>query len=237
MMSRPFRRAAMLAAALVASPPLAWAQAPSVPALPSVSLSANYTAGPAQYEFGGCATGRVEWVIPGPGSVEGTPFCMRGLLALHVAPFFPDQPALRGSLAVSYQKDARIDHFYERAMLVTGTLTNAACPVGCVAYLNFDFMRPDFVFPTDVFSSQIVTLSPLASPTPVDPNSLFVPQSVRTSVSYNHPGGPVFGGPGTVITTFALTPLVTVPEPSTWALMATGLLTLGGVAVRRKRSA
>ncbi len=29
----------------------------------------------------------------------------------------------------------------------------------------------------------------------------------------------------------------TAPEPSTWALMTTGLLTLGGIAVRRKRSA
>jgi hypothetical protein len=32
-------------------------------------------------------------------------------------------------------------------------------------------------------------------------------------------------------------PRTTAPEPSTWALMGTGLLTIGGVAARRKRAA
>jgi hypothetical protein len=42
-------------------------------------------------------------------------------------------------------------------------------------------------------------------------------------------------GPGSV--TFAVMTASTVPEPSTWALLGTGLLTLGGITARRRKRA
>jgi hypothetical protein len=48
------------------------------------------------------------------------------------------------------------------------------------------------------------------------------------------------GGNGSFLNdnlTFSPPSIATIPEPSTWALMGTGLLVLGGVAGRRKRGA
>ena len=51
--------------------------------------------------------------------------------------------------------------------------------------------------------------------------------------AYNRPGANIIDDLSVVETTAAVT---TAPEPGTWALLGTGLLAVGGVAVRRKRT-
>jgi hypothetical protein len=39
------------------------------------------------------------------------------------------------------------------------------------------------------------------------------------------------------VSSYTIAAVSTVPEPGTWALLGTGLLAVGGVAARRKRTA
>jgi hypothetical protein len=64
------------------------------------------------------------------------------------------------------------------------------------------------------------------------------PELVAIFAAYRHeadiPGGGLYVDQDLMNHNFAL--VATVPEPGTWALMGTGLLAVGGIAARRRRS-
>jgi hypothetical protein len=68
----------------------------------------------------------------------------------------------------------------------------------------------------------------------------FIATGTSTTVAFGvegftPPGGDRFGQSGIVVDNASLISVAAVPEPGTWALLATGLAAVGGVAIRRRR--
>jgi hypothetical protein len=212
------------------------AQTPTLPPLP-VFTGSSLTNVTAQYEFGGCPTGQL-YFQPGVGYVTGTPFCVRGLLSIGAAPFPGNLSVLSAVVQYAYATNPLVPNalVFESPQSVTGTLTATSCPTGCagsVVFSNFFFEGglSQMSFPREIHGAGF------SAPILAGGSNVFVPQSIQTIISYPLPEPN--GQPATVglTATFALTQvaLMVAPEPSTWMLMATGLLGVVGIA-RRKRN-
>lgn len=223
-------RPAFLAALVALAPVAARAQAPSVPGVPAPGYAPGYfTQIVGAYTFSGCASGPVAY-LPGSGQVTGTPYCVTGLLTVGVRPVIgvPNGAQLYGFLDYAVAGDTRLrtTPYAEVGdrQGVTGVLAGATCPVGCVRETSFSNAsgmagRQSF---SDIISS--------------DPAAMFAPQTILVQLGYTQPEPGGFGPFSSVQATFNFTavPLTAVPEPSTLALSAAGVLLAGRLARRRR---
>ena len=233
-MSRLALATTLLLVPLLAAPPLA-AQAPTLPGspprpgVPAATYAPGFFTGPVHaYAFRGCADGAALDAANAP--VTLTVFCAAGRVTIGHSDAFGPPGALFGWYDVAIRTHPFLtqdpDAISVETALVNGLLTGGEdtdCPGTCsdVFFPSFPVTRTGQVFTFD--PAQI----------DVTPGARFVPTSTRLGITYPVGTGAAAGTEYAVLLDATFAP---IPEPSTWALLGTGLVTLGTWARRRRTS-
>jgi hypothetical protein len=219
-MRLPYTFAAL--AALLA-PTGAQAQAATVPPPAQPGYAPTYFApGPTRaWTFSGCQ----ESIAPFPGARTQT-YCVSGLLTGGLNPVAATEPMQPGFVwYLDLNTTAQHDPFDIQRFI--GTSTNPASGSTCRTEVIFDYLQAPLIPGQLAFRN-----APYVNPP--DPWALELSTVEIRLFTYGppQPGGDTkYRGNGV----FAVTAVSTVPEPSTYALLGTGLLTLGGIVARRRR--
>ena len=176
----------------------------------------------AQYQFSGCTSGVVS-ESRATGQVFGTPYCVRGQVTVGTRPFNDPGRALYGLIDMAYSLNPLVSHGMqlEDTQWVFG-------PGGLAGGFTVSPSSPSQDDGSQVtFRSELIT---------TDVNRAIDLRTIQPSLTYSIPSDQF--GPGSRSRAFTTTQfaLTAVPEPSTYALMATGLLGVLGLSRRQRKA-